>query len=191
MYAYPERRDCLKWAALCYTLNRWEFERPVLTLRYCMEFKITKDKIANWNKIFLFLNKVKKIYSHLAWFLLSIWPIASFLGGFQVFVAAFYRRSQGWTLLFRKTSTARPFSRRNSNPLLDFFLQRKEGLVQSAFRPLVWKRYIDDILSLWTIKRVEIAQIIEQANSHHPTMKFTAEICETETTFLDTTISEG
>ena len=30
--------------------------------------------------------------THLAWFLLSIWPISSFLGGFQVFVAAFYRK---------------------------------------------------------------------------------------------------
>ena len=139
----------------------------------------------------LFLNKVKKIYSHLARFLLSIWPIASFLGGFQVFVAAFYRRSQGWTLLFRKTWTARPFSRRNSNPLLDFFLQRKEGLVQSAFRPIVWKRFIDDIFSLWTINRVEISQFIEQASIYHPTIKFTAEISETETTFLDTTISKG
>ena len=64
-------------------------------------------------------------------------------------------------------------------------------LGQSAFRPLVWKRYIDDIFSLWTINRVEISQFIEQANSHHPTIKFTAEISETETTFLDTTISKG
>ena len=30
MYAYPVRRDCVKWAALCDTLGRWEFERPVL-----------------------------------------------------------------------------------------------------------------------------------------------------------------
>ena len=64
-------------------------------------------------------------------------------------------------------------------------------LGQSAFRPLVWKRYIDDIFSLWTINRAEISQFIEQANSHHPTIKFTAEISETETTFLDTTISKG
>ena len=85
--------------------------------RHCMEFKITRDKIGI---------KLSK-WTHLAWFLLSIWPISSFLGGFQVFVVAFYRRSQGWTLLFRKTWTERPFSRRNSNPLLDFSLQRKEG----------------------------------------------------------------
>ena len=34
-------------------------------------------------------------------------------------------------------------------------------------------------------------QFIEQANKHHPTIKFTAEISETETTFLDTSIYKG
>ena len=63
--------------------------------------------------------------------LVSVVHLANFVvwggGGVQVFVVAFYRRSHGWTLLFRKTWTARPFSRRNSNLLLDFSLQRKEG----------------------------------------------------------------
>ena len=31
-------------------------------------------------------------------------------------------------------------------------------------------------------------QFIEQANSHHPTIKFTAEVSDTDTTFLDTSI---
>ena len=34
-------------------------------------------------------------------------------------------------------------------------------------------------------------QFIEQANKHHPTIKFAAEISETETTFLDTNIYKG
>ena len=34
-------------------------------------------------------------------------------------------------------------------------------------------------------------QFIEQANKHHPTIKFTAENSETEATFLDTTIYKG
>ena len=37
----------------------------------------------------------------------------------------------------------------------------------------------------------EILQLIEHANSHHPTIKFTAEVSETETTYLDTTIYKG
>ena len=65
-----------------------------------------------WNKL-----KIKKKYYpcldfvvHLAYFIV-----------FEVYVAAFYRRSQGWTELLRKTWNARPFSRQNSNLLLDQF----------------------------------------------------------------------
>ena len=66
-----------------------------------------------------------------------------------------------------------------------------EILNQSALKPLVWKRYIDDIFSLWTLNREAIMQFIEQANKHHPTIKFTAEISDTETTFLVTSIYNG
>ena len=64
-------------------------------------------------------------------------------------------------------------------------------LNRSAFKPLVWKRYIDDIFSLWDISREELQQFIEQADNHHPTIKFTAEISETEFTFLDTVVYKG
>ena len=36
------------------------------------------------------------------------------------------------------------------------------------------------------INKDEVTQFIEQANSHHPTIKFTAEISDSEATFLDT-----
>jgi len=63
-------------------------------------------------------------------------------------------------------------------------------LSQSVIKPLVWKRFIDDIFSLWNISRDEIpvSKFIAQANKHHPTIKFTAEISETETMFLDTNV---
>ena len=64
-------------------------------------------------------------------------------------------------------------------------------LSQSLLKPLVWKRYIDDIFSLWTTNRDRIEHFIEQANNHHPTIKFTAEISDKETTFLDTYIYKG
>ena len=66
-----------------------------------------------------------------------------------------------------------------------------EILSQSATKPLVWKRFIDDVISIWNTTREEITQFIGQANSHHPTIRFTAEISETETTFLDTEIYKG
>ena len=64
-----------------------------------------------------------------------------------------------------------------------------EILSQSASKPLAWKRYIDDIFSLWDTSN--LTQFIDQANKHHPTIKFTAEISNTETTFLDTSLYNG
>ena len=61
----------------------------------------------------------------------------------------------------------------------------------SSNKPLVWKRYIDDIFSLWNINKKDIGSFIELANNHHPTIKFTAEISDTEITFLDTCVHKG
>ena len=66
-----------------------------------------------------------------------------------------------------------------------------EILSKSVFKPTLWKRYIDDIFSLWEISKPDIETFIEQANSHHPTIKFTADISDTETVFLDTVIYKG
>ena len=66
-----------------------------------------------------------------------------------------------------------------------------EIISQSVIKPLVWKRYIDDIFSLWNTNRGDITQFIEKANKHHPTIKFKAEVSEAEITFLDTIIYKG
>ena len=54
----------------------------------------------------------------------------------------------------------------------------KEILRQSTYKPLVWKRFIDDVFSLWNITKDEVDDFIEQTNKFHPTIKFTAEISE-------------
>ena len=41
----------------------------------------------------------------------------------------------------------------------------------SSNKPLVWKRYIDDMFSLWNIVKKDIGLFIELANNHHPTIK--------------------
>ena len=56
---------------------------------------------------------------------------------------------------------------------------------------LVWKRYMDDVFSLWDTGKEEIKTFIEQANSYNSTIKFTAEISDKEITFLDTRIYKG
>ena len=64
-------------------------------------------------------------------------------------------------------------------------------LSQSRIKPTVWKRFIDDVFSLWDIDKQEIDLFLEQANSFHPTIKFTAEISDKEITFLDTVVYKG
>ena len=64
-------------------------------------------------------------------------------------------------------------------------------LSRTVFKPTVWKRYIDDIFPLWDISKSDIEAFIEQANLHHPNIKFTAEISDTETVFLDTVVYKG
>ena len=63
----------------------------------------------------------------------------------------------------------------------------KQILNESAHKPLAWKRYINDIIFLSHTSRDVVEKFIEQANKHHLTMKFTAEISCTDATFLDTT----
>ena len=64
----------------------------------------------------------------------------------------------------------------------------KEILRQSTTKPIFWKRFIDDVISMWNTSRDKIEDFLVKANSFHPTIKFTAEISETETTFLDTKV---
>ena len=59
---------------------------------------------------------------------------------------------------------------------------------QSRIKPIEWKRYIDDVFSLWNKNKQDINLFIEQANQFHPSIKFTAEIPKNAITFLDTII---
>ncbi|XP_073231602.1 uncharacterized protein [Porites lutea] len=66
-----------------------------------------------------------------------------------------------------------------------------EILRQSTTKPIFWKRFIDDVISMWNTSRDKIEDFLVKANSFHPTIKFTAEISVTETTFLDTKVYKG
>ena len=61
----------------------------------------------------------------------------------------------------------------------------------SETKPKKWRRYIDDILSLWDSDEKDVDQFIKRAKKFHPTVKFTAEISENEITFLDTVVFKG
>ena len=73
-----------------------------------------------------------------------------------------------------------------------FMAKIETTLIQhSETKPKEWRRYIDDIFSLWDSLEKDVDQFIEQANKFHPTIKFTAEISENEITFLDTVVFKG
>ena len=61
----------------------------------------------------------------------------------------------------------------------------KEMLGQRIIKPIFWKRFINNIILVWDTSRNEIEEFLLKTNNFHPTIKFTAEISETETTFLD------
>ena len=75
----------------------------------------------------------------------------------------------------------------------NIFMSRIETEIisKSKTKPLEWKRCIDDVFSLWQKGRETINQFVSEAKTHHPTIKFTAEISQKEIPFLDTTIFKG
>ena len=79
----------------------------------------------------------------------------------------------------------------NSSFLSNIFLAayiEKQSLSKTVFKPTDWKRYIDDIFSLWDISKpnmVDFFKCTEQVNLLYPTallaMKFTIEMSDCET----------
>lgn len=56
---------------------------------------------------------------------------------------------------------------------------------------ILWKRYIDDVLCIWTEGKDKLDEFLTRLNSSHPTIKFTHQISDTEVTFLDLTLYKG
>ena len=65
-------------------------------------------------------------------------------------------------------------------------------IVVIAVIVLIWScKKTDNVFSLEDVNRKDIDLFIEQANTFHPTIKFTAEISEKEITFLETVVYKG
>ena len=68
----------------------------------------------------------------------------------------------------------------------------KRLLMARPCKPLVWKRFVDDIFSLWDISFKEVYKFVDFANTFHPTnIKFTCEISSECAVFLDTEVFKG
>jgi len=61
---------------------------------------------------------------------------------------------------------------------------------QSALKPLVWKRFIDDIFSLWNRTR-EVSHSSFNKLTNNIKLEVTVEVSETQTNLLDTTVYKG
>ena len=79
-----------------------------------------------------------------------------------------------------------------SKPMVSQWAQKQQCLSKTNnTKPREWKCYIDDLFSLQDCKRNQVERFIEQANTFHPTIKYTAKISENEITFLDTVVFKG
>ncbi len=73
-----------------------------------------------------------------------------------------------------------------------FMAELEEKLLNDyTKKPILWKRYIDDILCIWPGPPSEIQTFINYLNSAHDTIKFTHECSDTQVDFLDITIYKG
>ena len=70
-----------------------------------------------------------------------------------------------------------------ANLFMDLF-ERRHVYTYSK-QPLLYKRYIDDIFLLWTFGPVELQKFIDHLNSRIPSIRFEANISESEINFLD------
>ena len=52
-------------------------------------------------------------------------------------------------------------------------------------KPVLWKRFIDDIFLIWTHGMESLKEFTVHLNTVHPTLKFTSVISSTEIAFLD------
>ena len=75
----------------------------------------------------------------------------------------------------------------------NLFMDRFERafLAQEPILPLVWKRYIDDILCIWTGTRSQLDSFLDRLNKAHHSIKFTWSISDTQIQFLDLNIHKG
>ena len=75
----------------------------------------------------------------------------------------------------------------------NLFMDRFERafLAQEPLQPLVWKRYIDDIICIWRGTRNELETFLARLNTAHRTLRFMWSISNERIEFLDLNIFKG
>ena len=73
-----------------------------------------------------------------------------------------------------------------ANLFMDWF--ETKALKGFRLKPLMWKRFIDDVFCIWPHGIDTFIEFTNYLNSIHPTIKFTHEFSEEKIDFLDTTV---
>ena len=66
----------------------------------------------------------------------------------------------------------------------------EQFLTKYELKPLLWRRYIDDVLTIWPYSKQDFKLFFEGLNSIHPNLKFTMEISYISIQFLDLIITK-
>ena len=66
-----------------------------------------------------------------------------------------------------------------------------EAMKKYSLKPTVYFRFLDDIFSVWDHGRENLKTFLEILNSHHPSVKLTANIQNDSNDFLDVTVFKG
>ncbi len=73
-----------------------------------------------------------------------------------------------------------------------FMADLEEKLLRNYHtKPIIWKRYIDDVFCVWPGNSESLKQFIDYLNGTHPTIKFTYEHSDKSIDFLDLTLYRG
>ena len=74
-------------------------------------------------------------------------------------------------------------------PYANLFMARIEhNIFPDNLLILIWKRFIDDILFIFTGSLKELLTLMNNMNEMHPTIKYTFEYSQSQIAFLDTTV---
>ena len=84
------------------------------------------------------------------------------------------------------TTIGAPFSPSVANIFMSVFF-RKFLISQETAKPLLLKRYIDDIFIVWLESEEKLLSFLNAANSFHDNIKFTYEFSKERANFLDVT----
>ena len=86
------------------------------------------------------------------------------------------------------TAMGSPFAPNFANIFMHYCEQHILSNAPNNSKPLIWKRFIDDIFMIWRHGEDELETFLQFCNQCFPTIKFTAEKSLSKINFLDTTI---